>query len=53
MLMRTMEHSDSICLDLFPDAVNRSIDVLSALGLSNCQEGSEYDSDFHSDPECI
>ena len=47
-----MEHSDSICLDLFPDAVDTSIDVLSALGLSKCQEDSECDSDFHSDPEC-
>ena len=48
----TMEHSDSICLDLFPDAVDTSIDVLSALGLLKCQEDSECDSDFHSDPEC-
>lgn len=48
----TMEHSDSNCLDLFPDAVDTSIDVLSALGLSKCQEDSECDSDFHSDPEC-
>ena len=48
----TMEHSDSVCLDLFLDAVDTSIDVLSALGLLKCQKDSECDSDFHSDPEC-
>lgn len=47
-----MEHSDSVCLDLFLDAVDTSIDVLSALGLLKCQKDSECDSDFHSDPEC-
>lgn len=36
----TMEHSDSICPDLFADAVDTSIDILSALGLSKCQEDS-------------
>ena len=35
-----MEHSDSICSDLFADAVDTSIDILSALGLSKCQEDS-------------
>ena len=36
----TMEHSDSICPDLFADAVDTSIDILLALGLSKCQEDS-------------
>lgn len=36
----TNEHSDSICPDLFADAVDTSIDILSALGLSKCQEDS-------------
>ena len=36
----TMEHSDSICPDLFADAVDTSIDILSALGLSKFQEDS-------------
>ncbi|CAH3170421.1 unnamed protein product [Porites evermanni] len=54
MLMRTLWSIQILlfCLDLFPDAVDTSIDVLLALGLSKCQEDSECDTDFHSDPEC-